>query len=221
MIKLIIFDWDDVIIFGAKEGYYNCYKKTLKELAIVLDEKEIDKRIENTWGHTDREILSELLKENSNLVDKACKVFYDKEFYCHTFVDSLKEMQGVNELLIRLKEKYKLAVASANKLDMIKDRIMPKFNIPNVFDQIVTVEDAPAGRSKPDPYMLQLILKRREFSHKDAMFIGDAKNDVLMAKNAGVEPVVVLTGLISKTQAEALGVKHILSDVTTIEEILT
>ena len=69
--------------------------------------------------------------------------------------------------------------------------------------------------------MLQLILKAQGVSNKDAMFIGDAKNDVLMAKNAGVEPVVVLTGLISKTQAEALGVKHILSDVTTIEEILT
>ena len=220
MIKLIIFDWDDVIIFGAKEGYYNCYKKTLKELAIVLDEKEIDKRIENTWGNIDR-ILSELLKENSNLVDKAGKVFYDKEFYGNTFVDSLKEMQGVNELLIRLKEKYKLAVASANKLDMIKDRIMPKFNIPNVFDQIVAAGDAPAGRSKPDPYMLQLILKTQGVSNKETIFIGDAKNDVLMAKNAGVEPVVVLTGVLSKIQAEALGVKHILSDVTTIEEILS
>ncbi len=220
MIKLIIFDWDDVIIFGAKEGYYNCYKKTLKELAIVLDEKEIDKRIENTWGNIDR-ILSELLKENSNLIEKAGKVFYDKEFYGDTFVDSLKEMQGVNELLIRLKEKYKLAVASANKLDMIKDKIMPKFNIPNVFDQIVTAGDAPAGKSKPDPYMLQLILKTQGVSNKETIFIGDAMNDVLMAKNAGVEPVVVLTGVLSKTQAEALGVKHILSDVTKIEEILS
>jgi len=45
MTKLIIFDWDDVIILGAKKGYYNCYKNTLKELGIVLDEKEIDKRI--------------------------------------------------------------------------------------------------------------------------------------------------------------------------------
>jgi HAD superfamily hydrolase (TIGR01509 family) len=187
----------------------------------VLDEKEIDKRIENTWGHSDREILSELLKENSTLIDKACRVFYDKEFYGNTFVDSLTEIQGVNKLLIRLKEKYKLAVASANKTDMIKDKIIPKFNIPDVFDQIVTVEDAPVGKSKPDPYMLQLILNTQGVSNKETIFIGDAKNDVLMAKNAGIEPVVVLSGLISKTQAEALGVKHILSDVTKIEEILS
>jgi len=93
MIKLIILDWDDVIIFGAKEGYHHCYKETLKELGIALDEKEIDKRIENTWGSIDR-ILGELLKENSNLMEKASKVFYEKEFYGNTFVDSLQEMQG-------------------------------------------------------------------------------------------------------------------------------
>jgi HAD superfamily hydrolase (TIGR01509 family) len=220
MIKLIIFDWDDVIIFGAKEGYYHCYKETLKELGIVLDEKEIDKRIENTWGSIDR-ILRELLKENLNLMEKASKVFYEKEFYGNAFVDSLQEMQGVNELLIRLKEKYKLAVASGNKPDMIKDKIMPKFHIPNVFDQIVSVGDVSVGKSKPDPYMLQLILKTQGVSNRQTLFVGDAKSDVLMAKNAGIEPVVVLTGLLSKAQAEALGVKHILSDVTKIEEILS
>ena len=96
MTKLIIFDWDDVIILGAKKGYYNCYKNTLKELGIVLDEKEIDKRIQDTWGNTDREILTELLKENQKLVNKACEIFYDKEFYGNTFIDSLEEIQGIN-----------------------------------------------------------------------------------------------------------------------------
>jgi phosphoglycolate phosphatase len=220
MIELIIFDWDDVLVLGSKEGYYNCYKKTLKELGIILDEREMDKRIESTWGHSDREIIAELLKENPNLLNKACEIFYNKEFYGNTFVDSLKEVQGVNELLIRLKGCYKLAVASANRYDMIKDKIIPRFNIPNVFNQIVTVDDAPPGRSKPDPYMLQLILEKQGVSNKDAIFVGDAKNDVLMAKNAGVEPVVVLTGLISRTQAEALGVRYIIPDVTKIEEIL-
>ena len=221
MTKLIIFDWDDVIILGAKEGYFNCYKNTLKELGIILSEKEADKRIQDTWGNSDRTTLNALLKENPNLIDHACKIFYNKEFYGNTFINSLKEIQGVNELLIKLKRKYKLAVASANKFRMIKDKVIPKFKIPDVFDQIVTVDDVPVGRSKPDPYMLQLILKREGISNKEALFIGDARNDVLMAKNAGVEPVVVLTGLISKAQAEVLGVRYIISDVTKIEEILT
>jgi phosphoglycolate phosphatase-like HAD superfamily hydrolase len=104
---------------------------------------------------------------------------------------------------------------------MIKDKIMPKFHIPNVFDQIVSVGDVSVGKSKPDPYMLQLILKTQGVSNRQTLFVGDAKSDVLMAKNAGIEPVVVLTGLLSKAQAEALGVKHILSDVTKIEEILS
>ena len=34
MIKLLIFDWDDVITLGSKEGYYQCYRKTIKEFGI-------------------------------------------------------------------------------------------------------------------------------------------------------------------------------------------
>ncbi|MBU4245864.1 MAG: HAD hydrolase-like protein, partial [Nanoarchaeota archaeon] len=51
-------------------------------------------------------------------------------------------------------------------------------------------------------------------------YVGDAKNDVLMARNARIEPIVVLTGHLSKSEAEVLKVKHIIPDVTEIEEVL-
>jgi len=221
MIKLIIFDWDDVIVFGSKEGYYNCYRETLLELGVVLDEKEMDIRIRRRWGQPFRIELNELLIEKPHLLDRACKIFYEKKFQGTAFVDSLKEVEGVNELFLRLKEKYLLAVATGNKLDMILVIIIPKFHIPNVFDQIVTAHDnIPEGKSKPDPYMLQLILEKQGIESSKAIFVGDAENDVQMARNAGVEPVVVLTGHLSKNQAEKLGVKCILPDVTMLEQIL-
>jgi len=222
MIKLIIFDWDDVIILGSKEGYYNCYRETLNELGVTLDEREMDMRIRRKWGQPFRVELNELLTEKPQLLDKACEIFYEKKFQGTTFVDSLKEVSGVNELLLRLKEKYMLAVATGNKLDMIQNKIIPKFNIPNVFTQIVTAHDnIPDGKSKPDPYMLHLILDKQGIKPSEALYVGDADNDVLMAQNAGVEPVVVLTGHLSRDQAEKLGVKHILPDVTKLEQILT
>ncbi len=78
----------------------------------------------------------------------------------------------------------------------------------------MTVDDAPLGKSKPDPYMLQLILERENISNKEVLFVSDAKN-------TGIKPVVVLSGLISKLQAEKLGVKYIIPDITKIESILT
>lgn len=41
-----------------------------------------------------------------------------------------------------------------------------------------------------------------------------------MAWNAGVEPIAVLTGHLTRLQAEELGVKHIIDDVTLLENEL-
>ena len=52
------------------------------------------------------------------------------------------------------------------------------------------------------------------------MGVGDAENDVLMAKGADVTPIVVLTGHLTKEQAENLGVKFIIPDITRLEDVL-
>lgn len=221
MIKLIIFDWDDVIILGSKEGYYNCYRETLLELGVVLDEKEMDIRIRRKWGQPFKTELKELLIEKPDLLDQACDV-YQKHKYGKTFIHSLREVVGVNNLLNKLRQKYMLAVATANQQKMLSI-IIDTFGIPNVFSQIITAhdKDIPPDKTKPHPYMLQLILEKHKIKPSEAIYIGDAENDVLMARNAGVEPIVVLTGHLSRKEAEMLGVKHILPDVTALEQILT
>lgn len=221
MIKLIIFDWDDVIVLGSKTGYYKCYRETLKKLGITMPEKEMDVRIKRKWGQPFKEELKELLEEHPSLVDEAVRIFRDEKFNGVTFIDELFEINGVNELLLRLSKKYKLAVATGNQREMLFGKIMPKFSIPDVFCQIVTAhDDIPPEKTKPHPYMLQLILNEQKIKSSEAIYVGDAKNDVVMARNAGVEPVLVLTGHLSKTEAESLGVKYILPDVTKIESIL-
>lgn len=222
MIKLIIFDWDDVIILGSIPGYYACYREALKAVGVVLDEDELDRRIKSKWGQPFREELRELLREHPQLLDKATDIFYNEKFHGSTFVNELSEVEGVNELLQKLSKKYKLAVATGNQRKMIFDNIIPKFNIPSVFCQIVTSHDdgIPPEKTKPDPHMINIILEKQGIQPNQALFVGDAKSDVQMAQNAGVEPVVVLTGHLNRDEAKALGVKHILDDVTKIEEIL-
>ncbi|MFZ2206286.1 MAG: HAD family hydrolase [Microgenomates group bacterium] len=222
MIKLIMFDWDDVIILGSKKGYYNCYRETLSELGVTLDEKEMDIRIKRKWGQPFREELRSLLQENTSLLDEACDIFYNKKFHGEAFVKELEEVRGVNDLLVRLSKKYKLAVATGNQREMIVEKMIPRFRIPEVFCQIVTSHDTniPKEKTKPDPYMLNIILQEQGIKNSEALYVGDAENDMQMALNAGVEPVAVLTGHLSQKEAESLHIKHILSDVTKIEGIL-
>ena len=220
MIKLLVFDWDDVITIGGKEGYYECYRKTLKELGVHLDEKELNKRIQKNWGKPYREELRGILLEHPTLIDKACEL-YHRHKYGSTFLQRIRIIAGVKELLIKLAQKYKLAVATGNQ-SLIIQKMMTMFDIPHVFCQIVTVYDnnVPHRKGKPDPHILNLIMRKQNVSPQETLLIGDATNDVRMAHNAKVEPIVVLSGHLSKEDAINLGVKYIIKDVTYIENVL-
>lgn len=98
---------------------------------------------------------------------------------------------------------------------------MPYFHIPDVFSQIVSsYEIADPAKMKPDSYMLDVIIKKQGVSPSDTVFVGDARTDVQMAYNAGVTPIVVLTGHLNYQEAKDLNVKYIIDDVTGIEQVL-
>ena len=158
--------------------------------------------------------------EYPTLIDKACKLYHGHK-YGQTFLKNIKIVEGVNELLIKLSKKYRLAIATGNEPIMIK-KIMEMFHIPQVFCQTVTVYDkeVPAGKGKPDPHILELIMKKHDIQPHETILIGDAVNDMRMARNAKVEPIAVLSGHLHKAEAINLGIKYIIKDVTYIEDVL-
>lgn len=219
-IKLIIFDWDDVFTGGSTDGYFKCYHQTLVALGVELEPEEEKKRIFAKWGQPHREELKELLKENPELLDDACRV-YEGHLFGDTFVDSLSMIPGAKDLITRLHKQYILSVATGLNSGILHDRVIPKFGIPDVFAQIISAYDIDdPEKAKPHPYMAEHILKTQKILPNEAVLVGDAKNDVLMAQAAHITPIVVLSGHLNKSEAEDLGVKYIIPDVTHIENIL-
>src|SRR5581483_2684561 len=206
MIKLIIFDWDDVFTKGATEGYFACYHAAMEYVGIHLQPEEEQKRVKAKWGATIPEEFAELLKEHPELIDKAVKKF-GEVMVGNTFVDHLTLVEGSPELVERLSKKYKLAIASGVNPQVLKEKIFPKFSIPNVFSEIITVYDLDdPTHAKPHPYMPQEIMRKLNISPKETILVGDAPGDMKMAQSAGVTPVAVLTGHMNKEQAESLGI---------------
>lgn len=219
-IKLIIFDWDDVFTRGSTDGYFKCYHKTLIELGVQLEPKEERKRIFAKWGQPHREELRELLKEHPKFLDDACKI-YEGHLFGNTFVDSLSIIPNIKEIITKLHNKYILTVATGINSIVLYDRVIPKFGIPNVFSQIVSAYDIDDPvKTKPHPHMAKQILKTQKILPDEAVLVGDDKNDVLMAQAAHIIPIVVLSGHLNKNEAELLGVKYIIPDITHIEEVL-
>ena len=220
MIELIIFDWDDVFTLGSTDGYYACYRKALRGVGVDLGEDEEDRRIRSKWGSGHLAQIKDLLKEQPNLVPMALKI-YEDSFFGDVFVDCLSIVPGSQKMLEELAKNYKLAVATGGHPDIFKKRILKKFDIPNVFSQVLTIYDIDdISHAKPHPYMVNKILETQGVSPQNAIVVGDATNDVLMARNAGVVPVVVLTGHLNKEQASELEIEYIIDRVTDLPEVL-
>ncbi|MBI2074999.1 MAG: HAD family hydrolase [Candidatus Levybacteria bacterium] len=222
MLKLVIFDWDDVITRGSTDAYIKCYHEAISSLGVNLDPEEEKRRIVAKWGSPAREELRELLEERLDLLDEA-EDRYERTLMGNTFIDCLSLVSdGIPQMLERLKEKYTLSIATGVNPRLLKEKIMPKFGIPPVFSQIESVYDVPdPEKGKPHPYMVEQILLNQGVKPEESILIGDARGDVLMARAAGVIPVVVLTGHLKEQEARTLGVNYVVPDVTHVEALLS
>lgn len=220
MIELIIFDWDDVFTLGSTEGYKKCYHQAVVGVGMNLSPEEEMKRMNAKWGASHVEELAELVKDKPEMLDTAVRI-YEENLFGNTFVDCLSIVPGSVELLSHLATKYKIALATGVHPKVLRDRVMPKFNIPDIFSQIITAYDLDdPTHAKPHPYSGQTIMQTQGVLPEHTVMVGDAKNDVLMGQAIGAIPIVVLTGHLNREQAMGLGVEHIIPDVTHLEAIL-
>lgn len=97
-------------------------------------------RIKAKWGAGYRAQFEYLLKERPELLDKAVEIYRDN-FFGETFVDCLTVISGAQELLKRLAKMYTLTIATGAHPKIITDRLFPKFGIPDVFAQVLTIYD--------------------------------------------------------------------------------
>lgn len=219
--ELIIFDWDDVFSQGSTTGYNACYHAALHAVGVELSPDEEAARISARWGQPHREELEGLLAEHPQLLDEAVEA-YESNLFGDTFVDELTMVEGSKELLGRLSGNYIMALATGVHPQLLKERVMPKFGLqPEVFSNIVTAYDLDDPlKAKPHPLSAQLIMQSQNITPEYTIMVGDAGNDVRMAQAANIEPVVVLSGHLNRRQAEELGVRHIIPDVSHLETVL-
>jgi len=220
MIKLIVFDWDDVIVTGSKEGYFDCYHKAIKSVGIKLSPAEERQRVLSKWSKTNYEELKILLKENPQLLAKAYKNF-EKIFWGDTFVKHQKIIKGSRKVLRDLSKHYQLAVASSGNKEMIEKMIIPHFNIPNVFKMILSSEQMPGpSKMKPHPMILKKIMNKLDIKPEETLYVGDSNTDIQMAHKAKVVSVAVLTGHLSRSEAVKEKSDYIINDITGMSKIL-
>ena len=107
--------------------------------------------------------------------------------------DESKLYPGVPELLDFLEARGVLIACTTNKPASAARNLLAALDVLARLDALVTPETC-GGAKKPDPRFMATALTKLGVEAKDALVVGDAVQDVLAAKSAGIRCVAILGG---------------------------
>lgn len=179
--KAILFDFDGTLM-NTNEIIFASWQHTYK----TLTGKEGDRReIVKTFGEP---LFTSMENAFPNVpVEESVAIYRDYQRDC--YLDKIELFEGCKELIIELhKRGFRLAVVTSRvKSSLISG--LEKYGLLDYFEAFVTCDDTDAHKPSPEPILKAL--EKLDIDAKDALMIGDSIFDVLCAKNAGVESVLV------------------------------
>jgi len=181
--KAIIFDMDGTLVHTVPEFRYRLLDKVFSELGVKCSDKFC---IDRFWFEARRD---EIIKDYFSLDPD---VFW-QEYRNH---DTLKlrkpytkvydDVDFINELR---QNNYKIGIVTGAP-QYILDFDLELLGKEN-FDAVVRAQLSNGIRPKPDPHGLKECMDILKVDKKNVMFVGNADEDVLTAKNAGVYDVLI------------------------------
>ena len=219
--KLLVFDFDGVLVTGTNEGYIRCYIKAMKDSGAIDNTQEDDarKKILENWGSDYQTEIRSVVKDPI-LFEKTRKL-YLSFLQTDLFLSTVKKAPHTDKALAFISENgFIPTILSGSPKDHIL-RVMNYVNINQTqFMEIKSGCDYPVEYQKPSPVMLLDQMKKFRVPPKDTAYIGDAEQDILMAKKAMVTSVTVLTGMIDRKTSEKHKTDFIINDLNEISEVL-
>lgn len=217
---LAAIDVDGIVNYNATNVYQDTTMQILEYLDVEVPSAAIE--VAALRGTPPKRLLVGSLSEHSGLRKAAIKL-YD-ELIGPAFDAKTKPVPGSAEALERLKAAgYVLAINSSTDLSLIRDVIFPKAGIDmSIFDpeNVWTLDRLIDGQEKPNPHVLRRIMRHTGIPKERTMMIGDSPVDYEAAVQAGVTPVMVLSGNVTKEEVElTLPDAHVIEDITHVDEV--
>ena len=204
MKSLILFDLDGTLL-DTLEDLSEAVNHALALRGLPLHTVE---EYRHMVGHGVRNLVQQALPSgvDDTLVDAALADFKD---YYQAHIDvHTHPYPGMPELLSDLHARgVQLAVAS-NKFQEGTEYLIQRF-FPGI-PFVAILGNRPGYPLKPDPEIVQEVLRRSGVSPEDALLVGDSPTDMRTAANGGIEALAVTWGYRS---AEELAGNHLIHSV--------
>lgn len=218
--KYILLDLDGTLT-DSSEGITKSVQYALEKMGITENDMAVLKRYIGPP-------LNESFTRFHGLCDEDSlkAVAYYRERYADTGLYENKLFDGIKEFLAGLKKEGYIVALATCKPEIYVPTILKHFDIEQYFDVAVGSELEGGKRRHKDDVIEEVIsqiIKLKDIPatdiydvKADAIMIGDRKDDVLGAKDAGIESIGLRYGFAEADELENAGADYILENVEDI-----
>ncbi|HEX2927154.1 MAG TPA: HAD-IA family hydrolase [Ruminiclostridium sp.] len=179
--KVVVFDFDGVIINSSevqKQALLDSYRLVVGEGYPSVDE---------FFGHS-----GDSLENIFNKMKLPAQMLGPYRKFSRENMKEIKVHEGMEDLLIQLRNKeVKCALCTGKDRERTLE-ILKYIGFINYFDVIVCSDDVTFPKPAPESLLSAMALLGE--SADNTVMVGDAKNDILCAKSAGVQSIAVSWG---------------------------
>ncbi len=220
----VLFDMDGVLV-DVSRSYLVTIQKTVEFfLGNLIGLSEIQEYKNRGGMNNDWDLTECLLRDRGKPVAKKDIIDIFQDIYLGYKFDGLirnEKWLMSRDILDQVAASYSIGIVTGRPR-MEASYVLKRFDVTDYFRVLVTMDDVPPDKNKPDPY--GIVLAMQCLSVSSAYFIGDTVDDMVAAIGAGVIPIgVVSSGSDPKTQEEVLirhGASRILHNVNAIVEVI-
>lgn len=176
----VLFDWDGTLL-NSHAADTSAYLAMFRAMGIPWGLAELEKHYSPNWYRVYR--AAKLPKHKWPAADQAWR-----DHYAH---HNPKLISGARRVLARLANHHDLGLVTSGDRDRVH-RQLKSFRLWHTFSARVCGGDT--EERKPHPAPLQLALRRMRLTASETVYVGDAPEDLQMARSAGVRAAIAVLG---------------------------
>jgi HAD superfamily hydrolase (TIGR01509 family) len=176
-IHAVLFDWDGTLL-DSYHADMQAYLGMFRVLGVSWGPRDVDRHYSPNWHRIYR--AAGIPRARWEEADRLWARYYRRQ--------SPVLLPGARRVLEALRRRYRLGLVTSGNRARIR-RQLREFELTSTFAARVCAEDA--RHRKPHPAPLQEALQRLRLAAGVCVYVGDAPEDIEMARRAGVRAVAV------------------------------
>ncbi|MDD5044504.1 MAG: HAD family hydrolase [Candidatus Omnitrophica bacterium] len=210
MLKLVIFDLDGTLV-DAYTAIHQSLNFTLKKLGYSKVGLDTCRRAVG-WG--DKTLVAKFVRPP----DAADALALYRRHHKHSLLKHARVLPQVAEILSRLRaKKIKLAIASNRPLKFT-NILLRHLDLKKYFAVVSCAKNR--NEFKPNPLLLERIIRLLKVKKAEALYVGDMAVDVYAGKNAGIRTIAVKGGSSRLAEIRKAVPDKIISGISRLGEVL-